>query len=250
MVASSHSAAADIQTSVPTDFKTQATLSATPQYFKATFLLIVANPGDSQEQHFKRLMKLVTYDDNEHLTSFAISAAIFRCANTKFYDELISVLVKCGCLTDVVTLDDFMQLHPKLLPADINNIEKYDSMEPSHFVFGISLLAMIIGKKLTPANYSNWCINRTKTYAAPLGLHSLDQILGDLIPSLPFASSMYDDVKVFYQVRRLYFMNIYGMATRDDLLGAGMKITKALLKYTELTNWSFIRYWIVQLNPD
>lgn len=244
MVSEIHTHAAEIKSDVPAGFNTQADISETPRMFQAQVALITKNPGDDTGTFYKRLLKLMIFDGTCHLSSLSIIAAMMQCSNERFYDQLRIILGHSGCIVATMTLQEFMDLHPELEAADVDDITVYDGMEASHFVLSLSLVMNIIGKRLTNANYTAWCTSREKSYSAPLGLRTSDPLLKFLEPSLAFSTSMYEDIKIFPDVRRYFFMNIYGLSQKSNLLGA------SLLKGAELTNWTFIRYWLIQLNPD
>lgn len=104
-------------------------------------------------------------------------------------------------------------------------------MDAPHFVFALSFILNLIGKKLDATNYTAWISRRKKSYAAPLGLSEFDDaITSKLLPSESFAASFYENVTIYWRIRRLFFLNIYGMAKRQDLLGAGMSVGLALLR--------------------
>src|SRR5436190_684805 len=45
-------------------------------------------------------------------------------------------------------------------------------------------------------------------------------------------------------------MEVWGLATQNDLIGQGMTITIGLLRHAEMTNYAMIMVWIVLLNPE
>lgn len=108
----------------------------------------------------------------------------------------------------------------------------------------------LIGKRLDATNYTAWISRRKRSYAAPLGLTEFDPITPKLFPSESFAAAFYDNVRIYWRIRRLFFLNIYGMAQRPDLLGSGMSVVLALLRGAEMTNWTFISYWLLEINPE
>lgn len=110
----------------------------------------------------------------------------------------------------------------------------------------------LIGKKLDNKNYSNWIKRRMRSYAAPLWLSSGPgaTLCFEFRPSQAFCSAFHDNVRIYWEIRRLFFENIYGISRREDLLAQGCRITVSLLRGAEMSNWSFISYWILLLNPD
>lgn len=123
-------------------------------------------------------------------------------------------------------------------------------MDAHHFVFALSIILILIGKRLDATNYTAWISRRKKSYAAPLGLTEFDSITPKLLPSESFAAAFYENVRIYWRVRRQFFLNIYGMSMRPDLLGAGMSVVIALLRGAEMTNWTFISYWLLEINPE
>ncbi|KAG8255009.1 hypothetical protein J6590_102841 [Homalodisca vitripennis] len=95
-----------------------------------------------------------------------------------------------------------------------------------------------------------WMERRIRSFSTPLGLAAQDMLVGDLQPPLAFCQRFNAEVKVFWRVRRLFFMNILGMSSRSHLLAQGMRVTRTLLRGAELSNWIYILHWIILLNPD
>lgn len=105
---------------------------------------------------------------------------------------------------------------------DISNLE---GMEPAHYVYSLCLTLTLIGKKLDARKYSQWVSRRMRSFSAPLGLTKNDPQLNEITPSYDFVTTFYDNIKIYWQVRRLFYLNIYTFAGKTDLLGVGAGIT-------------------------
>lgn len=109
---------------------------------------------------------------------------------------------------------------------------------------GSALMMNLIGKKLDNKNYSNWIKRRMRSYAAPLWLSSGPgaTLCFEFHPSQALCSTFHDNVRIYWEIRRLFFENIYGISRREDLLAQGCRITVSLLRGAEMSNWSFIGF--------
>lgn len=195
-------------------------------------------------------MKLVNFSGEGHFTSIMIGTALVSVANPSFKNELRLVLETAKLMIYERSIDQFIALYPELTGADIDNITMYNNMQPSHYVFGTSILLNLIEKNLNSTNYSAWISRRKRSYANPLGLTEFDPLLALLVPSQIFAERFYNNSRVYFPLRRLLFLNIYGISKNGDLLGNGMSVALTLLKYAEMANWALISYWLLELNPD
>lgn len=226
-------------------------VGATPEFLKESFELITTGmEGDSSEELVKRLYRLVVYSETDYMTCLSIYCSISIVVNPALKNLLLNEFRSIEVQVDETSIEDFVTNHPKFEEADIGNIEMYDDMTAAHHIYMYSIMSNMIGKQLTSLNYTFWVKRRKQTYAPPLGLLKEDPILDDLMISSTFAGRLYADIKVYFNLRRLLFLNVYALAQKTNLLAKGMEITVNLLRYSELANYLVISNWITILNPD
>lgn len=92
----------------------------------------------------------------------------------------------------------------------------YEDAIAAHYVYAISLSLNMLGKQLGSKNYTFWVKRRRQTCSSPLGLSKDDPILDDLTVSRSVAERTYSDVKIYFQVRRLLFLNIYVLSKGNE----------------------------------
>lgn len=235
-----------------------ATISQTPDWIKPTFFIIQPSfttvngvqVDDTRETFLKKLMKLFCRGTPGYLDSLMIMVAAMTCLNPGFGRDARIVLRDVGANLIEATVEDLVQTYPGLEDAHVEDLSVYDGAEPSHYVYFFSLAITLIGKQLEDRNYNNWKERRKRSFGPPLGLLPNDEMLEDLVPYLEMANKFNSDVRIFWKMRRLFFMNAWALSKRTDLVGAGMKVTIILLKGAEMTNWVLISHWVCLLNPD
>ncbi|KAG8266817.1 hypothetical protein J6590_062952 [Homalodisca vitripennis] len=200
--------------------------------------------------HFKKLMKLIVYGSPSNNSSLMLTTALMSCANSRFNDEIVTQLTACSAEINRIDLETFQTLFDGYSNINLRDLSFFDGMEAPHYVYALSLILTLIGKSLDNRNFTPWMERRIRSFAQPLGLAIDDPLLSALQPCIEFCQRFYAEVKVFWKIRRLFFMNINSMASRSDLLASGTKITKALLGGAEISNWMLILHWIIILNPD
>lgn len=190
------------------------------------------------------------YEGQEYMCGITLTAALVGCANKSFYRALQTTLRQCNIHVRYTDIDTYAGMSEEYREANLDDLSKFDQMNTSHFIFAMCIVLNLLGKQITPSFLSKWMGNRCRSYASPLGLPEGDYLMSELCPSGVFCQRVYSDLKAFPSVRRLFFMNIYNISGRSDLLGQGLNVTLTLLRFAELSNWSFIRYWLILLNPD
>ncbi|KAG8242247.1 hypothetical protein J6590_069620 [Homalodisca vitripennis] len=242
---------AKIQTATTRGYlQNNAILALPPNFMNVTFLFIRKREQDSLSQHFKRLLIIVLDGEPSNFTSLMLATALMSVANSSFERDMRTTLNFCSAQIGDASIDEFVALYPGFARVNINDLTRFNGMEASHYVFSLCLMATLIGKALTEVNYTAWMERRIRSFSTPLGLAAQDMLTGDLQPPLAFCQRFNAEVKVFWRVRRLFFMNILGMSSRSDLLAQGMRVTRTLLRGAELSNWIYILHWIILLNPD
>lgn len=228
-------------------------IANTPQMFKQDIVLIDARESDNnQEILFKQLFSIIRNGGQQGTSALSLGASVLNIVNPDFGGEFTNVLKANSVTVTTMGVITFRETYTETQSDSFHDLSPYDLAEAPHYVYGFSLLMNLIGKRLDSKNFSNWIKRRMRSYAAPLGLSagSSTSVCFEFHPSQTFCSAFYDNVRIYWEVRRLFFENIYGISKREDLLAQGCRITVSLLRGAEMSNWNFISYWILLLNPD
>lgn len=143
--------------------------------------------------------------------------------------------------TDVEVADtpDFAQLlFNHILPNQALSVNTADismfnnRMDAVHFVLYFSFLLTLIGKRLDSKNYPNWIFRRKRSFILPLGLSPNDPVIENFIPHMASAEAFNTDVKVFWQVRMIFFLNTWAVAKNLSSSLRERKPTEIKLKKT------------------
>lgn len=62
--------------------------------------------------------------------------------------------------------------------------------------------------------------------------------------------NLHNGIRIYWQIRKVFFLNIFNISRRPHLLGVGCLISINLLRCAEMANWNFIQHWIIRLHPD
>lgn len=219
-----------------------------PDYMKLIFVEIRPDRGDTEEVFFKKFILL------SRSTSYSPWAALMILGNwismfdKKFKTAFSGLLTKHKVTVLKRTITEFKISYAE--EVDWKDLKDLDKMEAPHYVFAICLSMNLIGKSLNDDNYTDWMSKRFKSYAIPLGLEADDSLLAYIQPSQAYCRQLYNNARSFWEIRRRLFVSVVGFAKSAGLLQIGGKIVLVLLRGSELTNFNFIRNWILVLNPE
>lgn len=126
--------ASSVQKQVSPDlFANNATLARTPALFKATFCIIQKTPGDTDQDYFKKLLKLTNLESTDYLVALMLGSAMLGVANPNITIELNTILQECSVIVDYVTINEFILIHPSFNEVDLGQLEDYQGMEAPHY---------------------------------------------------------------------------------------------------------------------
>lgn len=85
---------------------------------------------------------------------------------------------------------------------------------------------------------------RKQTYSAPLSLSKDDDMLDWLTLSRAVAEKTYANLKIYFQIRRLLFLNIYAFSRISGLIAKGLEITANFLHMLRWLTTTYIELGI------
>lgn len=166
------------------------------------------DPNEVIERLFKYLLKLIRAQRCDPGVGFTIAASLLAILNPAFKDQLTAVLETHGGEVMETSLADYLIFHQELDKTKPYDIHCFEKATENHYVFASSLIFTLIGKQLNAKNYHGWMMQRTRSFSAPIGLDIKDTLLKYLKPTQGFCEGFYRDVRVYWKVRRLFFMNV------------------------------------------
>lgn len=164
----------------------------------------------------KQLLKLMCFDGTDNYSCLSLFCSMSILINPDLKRPLQAEFESCGVRVTEVSIDDLMLYHHELNGVEIEVLEMYDEAITAHYVYAVSVYSKMLGKQLGSNNYTFWDKKRRQTYRAPLGLSKDGPILDDLTVSRTVAERTYNDLKIYYQIRMLLFLNVLALSKNND----------------------------------
>ncbi|UHR49713.1 MAG: hypothetical protein FuLiV2_gp1 [Hangzhou lispivirus 1] len=203
---------------------------------------------EDSEYLTQSLFKLLRTEKYDYFTTLMIGNSLMTTLSPNFLESLQAILDNQGAYHNAISLTEFIQLYPQLATANPFDLQRFWKMNPGHYMFGYSLFFTLIGKALNANNYQGWMTQRTRSFSRPLGLSEKDPKFAVLRPTLTVCYNFYTEVKTFWEIRALYFGTLWSMSKSSDLRAQGCRVSIALLRNAEMTNFSMILMWIISIN--
>lgn len=194
------------------------------------------------------LFKLYKLEKSEFFTTLMIANSLMNTLSPTFLASFNEIVDRQQSERAEISLTVFLAIYPSLASVNPFDLTRFWNLNAGHYMFGYSLFFTLIGKSLNSNNYTGWMTQRTRSFSRPLGLSEKDPKFALLRPTLTMCNNFYSEVRVFWEIRSLYFGSLWAMSKGVDLRAQGCRVAVALLRNAELTNFNLILMWIVSIN--
>lgn len=211
---------------------------------------ILTFPQDVLPEHImSRMVYLLKYQELDCREALTVYIALTERVNFAFRAQLDRVMGDCKVELREIEYERWIQ--DNRFEVNEEAVAFWSvRLKPQHYVLTYCIISLLMGKYLEGNNYSQWFKSRLRSFTSPLGLSATDPYLTYFQILMSTCQSLHNGIRIYWQVRKTFFLNIFNIANQPHLLGVGCLITINLLRCSEMANWNFIQHWIIRLHPD